>query len=71
MALYRTKGIKYSQAKLSDYGEESQSHWSGTYKAATADRKHLKALGFDASSKKYDCPKDKKALIDFLNLVAK
>ena len=63
-------GVMNSKATIANFGEKSSRRWSGTEADARNDRKTLKANGFDASTKTFECPKDKKALLELLNLVA-
>jgi hypothetical protein len=67
MPLYCTMGIRNSKATIANFGEKSDRYWSGAETDARKDRKELKAEGFDASTKKFSCPKDKKELLALLN----
>jgi hypothetical protein len=67
MALYCTMGIRNSMATIANFGEKSDRHWAGAEADARKDRKELKAEGFDASTKQFGCPQDKKALLALLN----
>jgi hypothetical protein len=67
MPLYCTMGIRNTKAIIANFGEKSNRHWSGTEVDAQKDRKSLKAEGFDPTTKRFGCPKDKKALLSLLN----
>ena len=69
MALHCTRGIRNTRATIANYGEIKKK-WSGSFKDAQIDKKYLRQLGFDTTVKKHECPQDKKALLELLNLVA-